>query len=243
MLVYFFDIDGTLLLSGGAGRVAMTQVMQELFGLSDLHRVEVHGRTDRGIIEELFQRHDIPLDESLHQQFSARYHELLPDCMQQCDGFLMPGARELLEFLARQPQVKLGVLTGNSEAAAQTKLRHFELQHFFEFGGFGGQYRQRNDVARQTLRQCQETYPGLSIAAHQTWVVGDTIHDIACARAIGANVVAVATGGCQMDSLVEHNPDLALADLTDRQAFFAATSMKLSKPACNRPGPRDASES
>ena len=223
MLYYFFDIDGTLLLSGGAGRVAMTQVMKEMFDLDELHRVEVHGRTDRGIVEELFAKHEIPLDQKRRMEFSDRYHDLLPQSMHQCEGVLMPGAVELLEQLSELPSVKIGILTGNSESAAWTKLKHFGLEHFFEFGGFGGNHALRDDVARQTLINCRDTYPNHTIEPTQAWVVGDTVNDITCARAIGAKVVAVATGGADMESLQQHQPDLLLSDLSDHQKFLNAT--------------------
>ncbi len=223
MLYYFFDIDGTLLLSGGAGRVAMTQVMKEMFDLDELHRVEVHGRTDRGIVEELFSKHKIPLDQQRRIEFSDRYHDLLPESMQQCEGLLMPGAVDLLEQLSELPKVKLGILTGNSESAAWTKLKHFGLDHFFEFGGYGGDHALRDDVARQTLVNCRNTYPDHTIEPAQAWVVGDTVNDITCARAIGAKVVAVATGGADLASLQEHQPDLLLSDLSDHQHFLNAT--------------------
>jgi len=223
MRYFFFDIDGTLLLSGGAGRIAMTQVMQEMFGLTELHRVKVHGRTDRGIVEELFTKHGLPCDEEVRQQFSNRYHELLPDSMHECEGVLMPGAVELLERLAETPQVKLGILTGNSESAAWSKLRHFEIDQFFEFGGFGGNHAARNDVARLTLKNCRATYKDHQIEPDQAWVVGDTVNDITCARAIGAKVIAVATGGSDYEELSVHEPDLLLRDLSDPEFILTAT--------------------
>lgn len=223
MFYYFFDIDGTLLLSGGAGRVAMTQVMREMFGLTELHRVEVHGRTDRGIVDELFSKHEIPLDDELRGEFSDRYHELLPASMAECDGYLMPGVVELLERMAALPLLKLGILTGNSQSAAWTKLGHFGLDRFFEFGGYGDQHAERADVARQALDDCRRTYADQIIGASQTWVVGDTIHDISCARAIGANVVAVATGGADLQLLNEHQPDVLMPDLSNHDDFLLAT--------------------
>lgn len=223
MRYFFFDIDGTLLLSGGAGRVAMTQVMNEMFGLDELHRVKVHGRTDRGIVEELFSKHGIPCDEDVRRQFSNRYHELLPGSMHECEGVLMPGAVALLERLADTPEVKLGILTGNSEAAAWAKLKHFKIDQFFEFGGFGGNHSERNDVARLTLENCRATYRDHPVEAQQAWVVGDTVNDIVCARAIGAKVIAVATGGSEYNELVEHKPDLLLRDLSDPEFILQAT--------------------
>jgi len=223
MHYYFFDIDGTLLLSGGAGRVAMTRVMNEMFGLTQLHRVDVQGRTDRGIVEDLFEKHEIGLDDSTRLAFTSRYHELLPESMHQCEGCLMPGVTGLLNNLSGLKNTRIGLLTGNSESAAWTKLRHFELDHFFEFGGYGDLYSKRDDVAALALQNCRERYPNHSIQPEQTWIVGDTIHDISCARSIGARVVAVATGGSDHQQLDRHQPDVLLQDLSNHDDFLAAT--------------------
>lgn len=223
MTFFFFDIDGTLLLSGGAGRVAMQQVMSEMYQLTELHTIKVHGRTDRGIITDLFAAHEIPLDEDTRDKFTSRYHELLPKAMEQCDGRLMPSVVELLEELQATPQVCLGILTGNSESAAITKLKHLDLDQYFDFGGYGEKHSNRNDVAQAALVACRNAYDDLEIAANQTWVVGDTVNDITCARSIGSNVVAVGTGGAEIDELRAHNPDLLLADLSDIKGFINAT--------------------
>jgi len=230
MHYFFFDIDGTLLLSGGAGRVAMTQVMTEMFGLSDLQRIEVHGRTDRGIIADLFRIHEVDVDEATRQRFSERYHRLLPQAMEECQGELMPGVVELLNHLHGLPDTRLGILTGNSESAAWTKLKHFDLDGFFDFGGYGESHIQRNDVARMTLDRCRQFYGDPAIDPGQAWVVGDTIHDIACARSIQAKVVAVATGGAELKTLQDHQPDVLLSDLSDARRFLLETGVVTADP-------------
>jgi phosphoglycolate phosphatase len=223
MQYFFFDIDGTLLLSGGAGRVAMTQVMSEMFQLTTLKQIKVHGRTDRGIIADLFSAHQLPHDPVIHTEFTNRYHRLLPDSMHQCEGTLMPGVVPLLETLSQRSDVKLGILTGNSRSAAWTKLKHFQLDRFFEFGGYGEHHANRNDVAQEALDQCRNTYPEHQVEPGHTWVVGDTANDITCARSIGANVAAVATGGADLQTLKQHQPDLLLPDLANHAAFLEGT--------------------
>ncbi|MGI9519820.1 MAG: HAD family hydrolase [Pirellulaceae bacterium] len=218
---FFFDIDGTLLLSGGAGRVAMMRTMQAMYGLSELNRIEVHGRTDRGIIRDLFDSHDLHLDDTVFDEFRARYHDSLAECITDCPGTLMPGAVEVLEFLNSTANVRLGVLTGNSGRAAHIKLEAYGLRHYFEFGGYGEFHFDRNDVARDALAACREQYHPDAIQPDQVWVVGDTIHDISCARAIGANVIAVATGNADVSLLSQHQPDLVMEDLTSAEAFIS----------------------
>lgn len=219
MRYYFFDIDGTLLLSGGAGRVAMTQVMSEMYGLEELNRIDVHGRTDFGIIRDLFASHDVPINDDDHQKFSEQYHSLLADALQQCDGSLMPGVKDLLNRLSDDDNARLGILTGNSQEAAKAKLEHFELDHYFEFGGYGQWHAERNDVAAEAFQACCQLYDD-TIQPEQVWVVGDTVNDIRCARSIRANIVAVATGGATLDELQQHSPDVLLADLSCTRSFL-----------------------
>ncbi len=220
MRYFFFDIDGTLLLSGGAGRVAMIRAMREMYGLDELNRIEVHGRTDRSIIRDLFASHDLPLTDDAFDRFKNLYHESLAECIADCQGFLMPGVVEVLEHLAGTDNVRLGILTGNSGRAAQIKLRAYGLDSYFEFGGYGEFHFDRNDVAREALHACRQRYQPASVQPDHVWVVGDTIHDIACARAIGANVIAVATGNADLDSLRNHRPDLVMQDLTGAESAW-----------------------
>lgn len=225
-MYFLFDIDGTLLLSGGAGRHAMTQVMNEMYQLTELARLEVHGRTDRGIIADLFAKHDIPLTDEIRKQFSERYHQLLPESLKACDGQMMPGVVPLLDWLTGLPNVHLGLLTGNSKVAAWAKLKHFGLDGYFQdFGGFGDDHAARDDVAGQALASIRTSFGDDSIPGSDAWIIGDTIHDITCSRSINANVIAVETGGVDPEELSRYSPDRLLVDLTDISGFAEATSL------------------
>lgn len=221
----FFDIDGTLLLTGGAGQVAMTETMIEMFGVYDLARLEVHGRTDFSIVTDLFDAHGIELTCEIRETFTESYHGRLPQAMNQPNGRLMPGVAGLLEVLAtKAEQFRLGILTGNSKRASDIKLTHYGIHHYFEFGGYGQQYACRNEVAHEALRNCRTTYND-SVSPESVWVVGDTVHDITCARSIGANVVVVETGtGNCRDQLESYEPDAVLKDLSDVKAFLEAVA-------------------
>ena len=227
--ILLFDIDGTLLLSGGAGRVAMQRVMSEMFAAPSLPSLKVHGRTDHGIISELFEALQIELTDERRQQFTEAYHGELEICLPLCTGRLMPAIEPLLNWLDQQANVRLGILTGNSRSAAKAKLQHFGLEQFFDFrlAGFGERFGDRNDVAQVAWEQCRSVM-GNALRAEQIWVIGDTIRDVACARSIGAKVTAVATGGDTLETLEESQPDLLVSDLSDREHlakhWFASTT-------------------
>ncbi len=104
-------------------------------------------------------------------------------------------------------------------ALPKSKLKHFGLAHFFKFGGYGDKHADRDDVARQAKRSAQATL-GERFDAAKMWVVGDTVHDVRCARAIDSRVIAVETGGVDRDELASAQPDLLVETLTDSQPFF-----------------------
>ena len=113
----------------------------------------------------------------------------------------------------------MGLLTGNVRACAQGKLGHYGLFEHFAFGGFGDHHFERDDVAREALGAVH-THLGTRVKTDRIWVIGDTPLDVQCARAIGAKVVAVATGVHTVAQLSECKPELTLADLSDPGAFL-----------------------
>ena len=212
--VIFFDIDGTLLVSGGAGQLAMQGALVEEFRVQfPFEGVLTAGRTDFGIVTEIFDRYGIEHTETQRRRFRQAYLERLPGCLQSLSGLILPGVADLLARLSRQDDLVLALLTGNYSEGAWIKLQHFELDHYFEFGGFGDGHADRNRVA-DAARQAAESVLGGAIAGRQCCVVGDTPADIECARAIGASVVAVATGTYNIDELSAHNPDHLFADFS-----------------------------
>ena len=223
MHTILFDIDGTLLRCGGAGLTAIGQVMDQLFGVKQLGKVTVHGRTDQGILNDLFEEASLVFDDH-RDEFNPRYWTKLTQTLGESPSYLLPGVTALLEQLASRDDVALGVLTGNAERAAEVKLRHFKLDHFFHFGGFGDLHSDRNDVARLALASARD-FLGGRFDPSRLWVVGDTVNDIVCARAIGAKVVAVETGGACRSELEAAEPDSVLESLDDRIAFYEALGL------------------
>lgn len=213
--VCLFDIDGTLLTTGGAGQLAMERALAAVFGLAEIRgEILAAGRTDRAITSDLFREHALEVGPEEWSRFQAEYLRQLPVTMRELGGRLLPGVSSLLASLAAREDVALGLLTGNFRVGAQLKLRHFEIEQWFQFGGFGDEHHDRNDVARDALgdavRHLRREVPPRSV-----WVLGDTPSDVRCARAIGANAVAVATGIFDYQSLAATEPDLLFHDFSN----------------------------
>jgi phosphoglycolate phosphatase-like HAD superfamily hydrolase len=222
MTVYLFDIDGTLLSSGGAGKAAVEAAMVSEFAIAQpAEAIPMSGRTDRAIIQDVFRWHGI--EDSLHnwQRFLAAYLGQLPTCLARHQGRVMPGIPALLGRLSARTDVTVGLLTGNVREGARLKLGHFGLFHYFTLGGFGDQHLDRDDVAREALAAVRRRLNG-SLDLGRIWVIGDTPLDVRCARAIGVRAVAVGTGWHSMDELAAAGPDLLLPDLSDPMPLLSA---------------------
>ena len=221
MNILFFDIDGTLILCGGAGKEAMIQAALHQAGRRKENDIEimVAGRSDRGIATELFEINGLADTEDNWERFVELYVAKLGTNLPQRTGTILPGVQRLLDELAELEGTALGLLTGNLQAAAQLKLKHFGLSHYFDFGGYGDRCPQRDDIAREAERAARDRLDGSYDSAH-TWVIGDTPNDVRCARAIGANAVAVATGIYSFEELEKFQPDYCLHDLSDTEKFL-----------------------
>ena len=217
-----FDIDGTLVLTGGAGVRAMTRACDEIVGSSDaLHGVAVAGRTDWIILSDALERMGKGLDERLFTALRDRYVTYLREEIK-VPGHgvkaVMPGIQTLLDDLQSRDDVYLGLLTGNFEAGARIKLEYFDLWRYFRCGAFGDDAADRNALVPFAVSRAREC--GVpDVPPHDILVVGDTPHDVACARAAGATPVAVATGMFTTDQLRESGADIVFRDLSDKAAF------------------------
>ncbi len=219
MRVYLFDIDGTLVSSGGAGKAAMEAALAATFGVpAASNGVPYSGRTDRSITRDLFRAHGIAESPDNWRRFLTAYLGLLPDTLARHVGRVMPGVVPLLEHLRTMPGTVLGLLTGNVREGARLKLGHYRLFDYFAFGGFGDEHHERDDVAREALRAALG-HVGREVASDRVWVIGDTPLDVRCARAIGARVVAVGTGWHAHEELAAAGPDLLVTDLSDLDAL------------------------
>jgi phosphoglycolate phosphatase-like HAD superfamily hydrolase len=221
VFVCLFDIDGTLLSSGGAGRSALEVGLDDEFGVTGvIDRLTLSGRTDFAIFGDLLRLSGLLDSADSRARLLAAYLRHLPGCMARHEGRVLPGVAALLDHLSSRDDVAIGLLTGNTRAGARIKLGHFGLHEHFAFGGFGDEHPDRDDVARSALADVQR-HLGRAVDPARVWVIGDTPLDVRCARAIGANVLAVLTGWHSRDELAESAPDLLLDDLSDPAALLA----------------------
>jgi phosphoglycolate phosphatase len=216
-----WDIDGTLISSGGAGMRALRAALKETFGIDgSLEDIEFAGRTDRWIMRRVFAKFGIEATEPNFAAYAETYFASLPREMAAPGARVLPGVRRLLEDAASRPGAAQGLLTGNLRRGAQAKLGHHGLWDYFPFGAFADDGEQRNDLGPHALRRARERH-GVDFAPGRTWVVGDTPHDIASARAFGANSLAVATGSHSQADLAAHHPTVLLPDLSDPTLFWS----------------------
>jgi phosphoglycolate phosphatase len=221
MHVCLFDIDGTLLSSGGAGKAAMETALETEFSTArSTDGVPFAGRTDRAIIRDLFQAHQIDDSAQNRRRFLAAYLQHLPDCLANHRGQILPGIAALLNCLQERSDLAVGLLTGNVRDGARLKLGHYGLYHHFAFGAFGDNHLTREEVAQEALAAVRSHVKD-QVQGERIWVIGDTPLDVRCARSIGARAVAVATGWHSVDVLAAEQPDLLLADLSDPSSLLA----------------------
>ena len=221
-----FDIDGTILLTGGAGKRAMDRALVEVFGSSGPNDHPFGGKTDPQIVRELMR---IDGHEDLH--IDDRMTELLDRYVAYLDQEIgadaskvetMPGIHELLAALEAREDVIVGLLTGNLVAGAKTKLRAVGIEFSrFKVGAFGSDHEARGELPAVAQRRAREEL-GADIPGHDVIVIGDTPADIQCGRSIGARAIAVATGHFTIEQLQAHNPAVVFEDLSDTAAVIDA---------------------
>jgi phosphoglycolate phosphatase len=210
-----FDIDGTLIHSGGAGVEALKRAFKERFKIDDdLNDIEIAGMTDSGIVSAILKKHKIPANTKNVAAFLDSYVHFLSKELPRRKGKLLPGVLELLQKLKSRNNIVLGLLTGNVSRGAQLKLGHYGVWHFFEFGAFADDHHDRNELGAFARARAREKH-GREFSADEIDVIGDTPRDIACGKALGARTVAVATGTWSREKLAEHAPDILIDDFSE----------------------------
>lgn len=221
-----FDIDGTLLTSGGAGEEALRRAARDFTGVEDdLDGVEISGRTDKLIAMQICRRHGKEPSPENITAFLDAYLKHLEPLLPRKRGRLLPGIPGLLEALKANPSVALGLLTGNLREGARIKLSHYGIWHYFDFGAFSDDSHDRNELGPFAMRRAADLH-GTGFDPERAFVIGDTPHDIACGRAIGARTVAVATGSHPREELAACHPDFLFDDLSDVAAVLAALDIR-----------------
>src|SRR3954470_22497682 len=204
MHICLLDIDGTLVLTGGAGQTAFSQTLNADFGIGEINtKVAFAGRSDRAIVADLFRDHGIDPSDENWSRFCEGYLSRLDAALHSHKGHVLPGVAGLLDALADRGDIAIGLVTGNVREGARRKLQYFDLWHWFPFGGFGDEYVDRCDIAAAALAAAHSHLGSLanghvstngSASDRAVVVIGDTLHDIRCGRSIHARCVAVATG-------------------------------------------------
>ncbi len=216
-----FDIDLTLISTNGAGRAAINRAFMELFDVADpTAGVRFDGRTDRAIFAEVIASQRSGEEEAeTFERVKARYLALLPGSLVEKGGRVLPGVEAVLDALGAA-RAALGLATGNFEAGAAAKLKHFGLWDSFIGGGFGDATPVRADVVEVALRNVAAA-AGLTANEARPIVIGDTPLDVEAAHAVGVPALAVATGSFTVEQLREGGADYVLPDLADTERVLA----------------------
>lgn len=227
MRLLLFDIDGTLITSGGAGEAALADAMRDAFGVEeDFQGITIAGATDSLLARLMLEKHGLEASPENVTALLDRYLHFLKLRMPRHEGRLLPGILELLKRLAGRKDCVTALLTGNLRRGAEIKLAHYGVWEFFQFGAFADDHHDRNELGNFAKSRAVEAH-GREFPAEDIFVIGDTPRDVACGRAIGAKTVAIATGSYSVGELRDCSPDFLFADLSEIDAVIAV----LLKPA------------
>ena len=214
--ILLFDIDGTLVSTGGAGAVAWRQAFEELYGIpADIGKFTDAGMTDPDVSARTFEavlgREPTPLELTALIQ---RRLEHLPEAIAASEGYkVLPGVPERLRQLSRDGHL-LGIITGNGDGAAHVKLQRADLNRWFTFGAYAAAGGERADIVREAVQR-GESMLGEDVPNTEIFVIGDTPLDIEAAHAAGCTAIAVATGHYDVDALREAGADHVLSTLEE----------------------------
>lgn len=216
-----FDIDGTLITSGGAGESALRAAVKDRFGKEDdLEGVVIAGATDSLIAHQLLERQGLPSTPENVSALLDSYLHHLPLKLPEHAGHVLPGIIELLDRLKEHPEFVVALLTGNLQRGAEIKLTHYGVWDYFEFGAFSDDHHDRNELGKFAAARAMEAH-GEEFSPESIFVIGDTPRDIECGRAIGAKTLAIATGKYPIAMLEAHRPDYLFGDLSDTDGVLS----------------------
>jgi phosphoglycolate phosphatase-like HAD superfamily hydrolase len=216
-----WDIDCTLIDSGGAGERALRLALKRVFAIEDtLAWLEYFGRTDVWIARAILQKHLGAANTENIRRFLDAYLNALQAEVRNPHARLLPGISEIVAAISRSNSITQGLLTGNLRRGAEIKLGHLGLWTPFPFGAFADDAEQRDELGPHALRRAKSLH-GDDFAPERVFVIGDTPNDIACGKVIGAQTIAVATGRYSNERLRSHNPTIVFESLADTDAFFS----------------------
>ncbi|MFT6178330.1 MAG: phosphoglycolate phosphatase-like HAD superfamily hydrolase [Akkermansiaceae bacterium] len=215
-MLLLFDIDCTLVNTGGAGMGALNKAALEVFG-SEGPPLDLAGSTDSGIVRGLFEHFKMPYDAALEEEFYQVYLPMMQRNLNEPSfgGRILAGVPELLASLEEGGHT-LGLMTGNIERGAIIKSSHYGLAEHFGFGSYGDDHWDRNKLGPIALARAEKA-SGKKFAPDEILVIGDTPKDVACAHAFGVKCVAVATGAFDEEQLATCGADRVVPDLVGFQ--------------------------
>ncbi|HVD60193.1 MAG TPA: HAD family hydrolase [Gemmatimonadaceae bacterium] len=226
MRIVLFDIDGTLLRSGGVGRIAMERALTSVFGSPGRPEYHYDGKTDRQIVRDLMKREGFS-DDEIDEQMETLLGEYVSGLRTELASgnrtvLLLPGVRELLDALEQQENVVIGLLTGNIHQGAKAKLTAAGIDPArFRVNAFGSDHELRPKLPAVAQQRAREVL-GVHVEGNRLVVIGDTPADIQCGEEIGARAIGVATGRYSVEQLAEYNPYAVFESLADTDAVLAS---------------------
>ena len=223
MALILFDIDGTLISAGGAGRVAFNRAFFDHLGADDaLSGIRLAGNTDHLIVEDVY-RGILGRKPTAADDVSGLLDGYVKHLQKEIDAMperfsVLEGAVDLVHELDRDDQVMMGLATGNLESAARIKLTPTGLNPFLRFGGFGSDGRHRTEILAKAIERAQPQAQARwcrSWLSDEIWVIGDTEFDVEAARALGVRSVGVLAGSKREEALTASQPDIIVQTLRD----------------------------
>ena len=216
-----WDIDGTLVCTDRAGERSLLILIREIYGrdLGDKLPVKLQGRTDISIARDILAWLGVPATPEEEKRICDAYLALLPKTLPAGKSKLHPGIKEALDAVHAHPEIHQGLLTGNQREGARLKLSHLGIWDYFEFGAYADDSHIRDELGPFALARAKEKL-GIEFPPERVWIIGDTPHDVACGKAIGAKTIAVATGSFTVEELEACTPTHTFADLSDTQALL-----------------------
>jgi phosphoglycolate phosphatase len=222
--VLLFDVDGTLVLTGGAGLRAMARAFEEVFGVADAAaRIQMAGRTDAWIVSQLTSEHTVSAGQRELTRFRDAYLAHLSIELDKPGSRkgVMPGVHRLMAAVAERDDLHPALLTGNYQRGARAKLEYFDLWRHFRGGAFGDTALDRNSLIREAMASVL-AHGGPDVPGARAIIIGDTPLDVACAASAGARSIAVATGNYSSAELRTAGADIVFENLADTPAVLAA---------------------
>jgi phosphoglycolate phosphatase-like HAD superfamily hydrolase len=220
--LYLFDIDGTLITSGGAGETSYREAVEEFCGtLAPLEGLNFAGNTDTGLARNILSAAGMEPSQENVVALLDSYLGKLAERIHLHEGRLLPGIIALLDRMKERPDCVLALLTGNLAVGAEVKLTHYGVWHYFGFGAYADDHHLRNELGPVAQARALEEH-GEEFSPDRIYVIGDTPRDIECGKAFGALTVGVATGKYSREELDSHDPDFLFDDFSDPDAVMAA---------------------